>query len=92
MESKPQNYPKRHQGPFIPFPNVFMDISIEGEYQGRIEFKLFADCPKTSENFRCLITGEKGTDIYKNVKLHYKGNTFHRIVPHFMIQGGDITN
>ena len=57
-----------------------MDISINGEQLGRIEFELFADCPLTSENFRCLCTGEKGTG--KNgKKLHYKGNVFHRIIP-----------
>ena len=39
---------------------VFMEISKNDEVLGRIEFELFNDCPKTSENFRCLCTGEKG--------------------------------
>jgi cyclophilin family peptidyl-prolyl cis-trans isomerase len=61
-----------------------MEITIDGEFLGRIEFELFDDVPMTSENFRCLCTGEKGEG--KSTKLlHYEGNNFHRIIPGFLI-------
>jgi peptidylprolyl isomerase len=72
-------------------PKVFFDVTVGGRAAGRIVFELFSDIvPKTAENFRCLCTGEKG--MGKSGKpLHYKGSKFHRVIPNFMLQGGDFT-
>ena len=71
---------------------VFFDIQIGDAEPQRVTFGLFGEVvPKTAENFRALCTGEKGTGTMGK-PLHYKGSIFHRIIPSFMIQGGDFTN
>lgn len=61
---------------------------------GNIVCRLFEkDAPKTVANFRGLATGTKTwTDTRTGKKRRtplYSGTIFHRVIPQFMIQGGD---
>ena len=66
-------------------PIVFLDVSANNNYLGRIVIELRKDIvPNTAENFRSLCVGDRG--------ITYKDSKFHRVIPQFMLQGGDITN
>jgi len=69
----------------LQFPGVLSDEKIKNKKaiiktaKGTIEFTLYADkAPKTVSNF-----------VYLAEKGFYDGLTFHRVVPSFVIQGGD---
>src|SRR5579863_3640096 len=71
-------------------PTVVMDTSM-----GRITCQFFEkQAPKTVANFIALAQGTKDwVDPQTQKKIHnkplYDGTIFHRVIPEFMIQGGD---
>jgi peptidyl-prolyl cis-trans isomerase A (cyclophilin A) len=87
----------RHSAPALP------SVGLPGEpgfyaviytSMGNIVCRLFErDAPNTVANFRGLATGTKAwtdpeTGQTKHIPL-YANTTFHRVIPDFMIQGGD---
>lgn len=59
-------------------------IEIGGSPAGDVVLDMFGTVvPRTVNNFVKLCEGEG--------KLSYQGSHFHRIIPNFMIQGGDFT-
>ncbi|KAI5139865.1 hypothetical protein NEAUS04_2666, partial [Nematocida ausubeli] len=66
---------------------VFLEITIGNKFAGKIIIELDTKVtPKTAENFRKLALGSASS------KNGYSGSIFHRVIPGFMIQGGDFTN
>lgn len=79
-----------HAAPDPTGPTVVFDTSM-----GRMTCKLFSkEAPQTVANFIGLAEGTKDwTNPATHEKMHgkplYDGTTFHRVIPGFMIQGGD---
>jgi len=66
-------------------PLYFLDVSVAGARPARLVLELFFDTtPLTAQNFHAMCTSNQAS-------LHLKGSAFHRIIPGFMIQGGDVT-
>jgi peptidyl-prolyl cis-trans isomerase A (cyclophilin A) len=95
QQSAPQALPdspdtQAHVGPQPTGPTVLFDTSM-----GRMTCQLFdKQAPTAVANFVGLATGTKDwTDPQTKQKVHgqpyYDGTTFHRVIPEFMIQGGD---
>jgi peptidyl-prolyl cis-trans isomerase A (cyclophilin A) len=91
--------PPAHKTPVAPPitlnqpPGVY---SVFDTNMGRLVCRLFPDkAPETVKNFVALTNGTKKwfDDIKKTWGRHryYDGLTFHRVIPDFMIQGGDQT-
>lgn len=75
-------------------PVAILEITEGDQPMGTVKIQLFSKkAPKTVENFVALATGKKE---WKNPKTGesskkplYDGTIFHRVIPNFMIQGGD---
>ena len=82
-------------------PRVFMEFGVrergrgapeEDLNLGRIVMELRTDvAPRTAENFRCLCEGVGGGAGGAAPRFGFGGSRMHRIIPGFMVQGGDIT-
>lgn len=70
---------------------VYFDVDIDSRPAGRIVMGLYGNVvPKTVNNFKTLCEGTE-KDPNTGAQLAYAGSPFHRIIPSFMIQGGDFT-
>ena len=85
---KPATHPAAH-APATGEPTAVIETSV-----GNMTCTLFPDkAPIGVQNFIGLATGRKDWKTVKGVTKHgvplYDGTIFHRVIPDFMIQGGD---
>merc|ERR1712079_480294 len=84
----PQQEPQPVQQQVPPRSKVFFDIEVDNgqrrENYGRITMELFDEVvPRTARNFLEIASGQNPQ------RFSYTGTIFHRIIPNFMLQGGD---
>jgi len=87
--------PKMDPIPRLPLvtERVFLEIFADGISLGRIVFGLFGEiAPKAVENFSALCKCDRGKASITGKEMCYKDSIIHRVVPNFIIQGGDYTH
>src|SRR4051794_3471024 len=94
--TRPAPKQKAPELPDVPLPSEPGLYAVIYTSMGNIVCRLLEkQAPKTVANFRGLATGTKAwTDPTTGRLRHtplYSGTTFHRVIPGFMIQGGDPT-
>jgi cyclophilin family peptidyl-prolyl cis-trans isomerase len=82
--TNPQADMKKTKKTYGSFPGVLPPTELVGKKavlktaKGTIEFEIFSEAPNAASNF-----------IFLSREGFYDGLTFHRVVPDFVIQGGD---
>ena len=90
----PQKAPQVPAAPPVDLPAEPGIYAVIYTSMGNIVCKLYdKEAPKTVANFIGLATGTKPWKDLKTGRMRhtalYSGTTFHRVIPGFMIQGGD---
>merc|ERR1712064_255170 len=76
--------PQQTQNQLPPRSKVFFDVQINNQDAGRIVMELFDEVvPLTVANFYSIASGQNQQGFT------YRNTIFHRIIPSFMIQGGN---
>src|SRR5579875_4058727 len=93
-KSAPRSKPAEPSTPPVALPSEPGLYAVIYTSMGNIVCRLFEkEAPKTVANFRGLATGTKAWKDPRTGKLThrplYSNTTFHRVIPGFMIQGGD---
>jgi peptidylprolyl isomerase len=69
---------------------VYFDIAIDRQPAGRVIIGLHGNVvPKTVANFESICRGNETLGGKNNIHMTYAGTHMHRIIPGFMIQGGE---
>ena len=80
---------------------AFFRVSVAGSTPQTIVFKLDNDkCPRTCDNFiticqsraKAVRPSSSESSSHNVIEPSYRGTEFHRIIPGFMVQGGDFSN